>query len=150
MAWRKSFLSWKGKKIPLELHLVHINPQTGKITIIIFPLSLDKTVESFSLTDITNTIDTTQQLNLLFKDESDVPSLRPNSTNIGKILSLNLCDPAKIILQEPKFFFLNTSNNESLLIASPKSFNREIGLKIMNYLLYYTMRNIIKIEFLCI
>lgn len=137
ISWKKSFFTFNKKKVGLELHFAHVNPKDGKRIRVIFPLSLNKIIETYADNDSDNNddVDTKEleklgSLNLLVKSESDIPKLVPGQVNIGKVLNLKLCEPAKLILRQRKFFFAETPSGELFLIARPQPFNRTIGMTI--------------------
>lgn len=137
ISWKRSIFTFNGKQVGLELHFSHINPTNGKRIHVIFPLSLSratKSVESFAQEN--SSLEKNSSLgglNLL-KDLDDVPEKVENRVNVGKMITLDLCQPSKLILEQQKFFFAETPNGESLLIAKPQNFNYDIGMKIRNNL----------------
>ena len=144
ISWKKSYFSYNGKPVPLELQFTHVAPDTGKVTNIVFPLSFtpEKVTESFTDSIKTETKneseDITQidfgklgELNSLIKSTNEVPEKIPGQINIGQLLNFNLCKPSSLILDQRKFFFANTVKNELLLIAKPQIFDRTVGKKIM-------------------
>lgn len=140
ISWKKSFFTFNGKPVGLELHFAHTNPKTGKRIRVIFPLSLDsnksqKINETFvDVYSENNNFNNLSRLNILLQNSSDVPVLVQGQVNTGKLLSVNLCEPAKLILEQKKFFFAETPNEEILLISKPQSFDKNIGLTIMKNL----------------
>jgi uncharacterized protein YjbI with pentapeptide repeats len=95
----------------------------------------DKTEAITKLFDPTlSAFDRIGELDSLIPKISDIPEKIPNKVNIGNLLSINLCEPANLILEQRYFFFAKTINNELLLIAKPQSFSRNAGLKILNNL----------------
>ncbi len=172
ISWKKSFFTYNGRKVPLELHFAHFNPQNGKKMRVIFPLSLSSinsykeetnNVEEFAnideakklkskLKDIIGSkekekvkakakgsknfadLNKLGRLNLLLKKQNDVPPLVKGQVNTGKLLTFNLCEPSKLLLEQKKFFFAETPNEELLLIAKPQEFDRIVGLTIINNL----------------
>lgn len=130
ISWKKSFFTFNNKPVPLELHFTHQNPNTGKVTRIIFPLSLEsKNKENFS-----NVLDKLGKLTILLQKPVDVPDLIKGQINTGKIKSFNLCEPEKYIIEQDKFFIVESPNNETIMIAKPQVFDKELGLTIMNNL----------------
>ncbi len=173
ISWKKSFFTYNGRKVPLELHFAHFNPQNGKKMRVIFPLSLssidtykeededEEKIEGFAnineakklkskLKNIINTkskekskakgsknfadLNKLGRLNILLKKQNDVPPLVKGQVNTGKLLTFDLCEPSKLLLEQKKFFFAETPNEELLLIAKPQEFDRIVGLTIINNL----------------
>ncbi len=173
ISWKKSFFTYNGRKVPLELHFAHFNPQNGKKMRVIFPLSLssidtykeededEEKIEGFAnineakklkskLKNIINTkskekskakgsknfadLNKLGRLNMLLKKQNDVPPLVKGQVNTGKLLTFDLCEPSKLLLEQKKFFFAETPNEELLLIAKPQEFDRIVGLTIINNL----------------
>ncbi len=171
ISWKKSFFTYNGRKVPLELHFAHFNPQNGKKMRVIFPLSLssidtykeedEEEIEGFANVDkakklkskLKNIINTKSKekskakgsknfadlnklgrLNILLKKQNDVPPLVKGQVNTGKLLTFDLCEPSKLLLEQKKFFFAETPNEELLLIAKPQEFDRIVGLTIINNL----------------
>jgi hypothetical protein len=160
ISWKKSFFTFNGKKVGLELHFAHTSPKNGKRIRVIFPLSLNSQSDSnkliketFANIKNTNTVKSTNtntntntnknnisdlnklgRLNMLLKKPSDVPSLVKGSGNTGKLIEFNLCEPAKLLLEQKKFFFAETPSEELLLIAKPQAFDKTIGTTIMDNL----------------
>jgi hypothetical protein len=147
ISWKKSYFSYNEKLVPLELQFTHVEPGTGKVTKVIFPLSFTpnkksegfaNTINSMSNKNIEDktisSFEELAELTSLIKSTKDVPEKIPGQVNIGHLLSFDLCQPTKLILDQRKFFFAQTVKNELLLIAKPKLFNRDIGLKIMTNL----------------
>ncbi len=173
ISWKKSFFTYNGRKVPLELHFAHFNPQNGKKMRVIFPLSLssidtykeededEEEIEGFANVDkakklkskLKNIINTKSKekskakgsknfadlnklgrLNMLLKKQNDVPPLVKGQVNTGKLLTFDLCEPSKLLLEQKKFFFAETPNEELLLIAKPQEFDRIVGLTIINNL----------------
>lgn len=152
ISWRKSYFNYNNKPVGLELQFTHVEPGTGKVTKVIFPLSLESNYakesfsqkESFSNTkslkkklkhelqdkSISN-IEKLGELNAFLKSPSDVPEKIPGQVNVGQLLSFDLCEPASLMLDQRKFFFASTAKNELLLIAKPQPFNANIGMKIL-------------------
>lgn len=120
--WKKSYFSYNGKPVGLELQFTHVAPYNGKVTKIVFPLSFTS--------DFANT----SKLDTLIKLETDIPEKLPGVINIGKVLSFDLNEMASLILDQRKFFSANTVKNELLLIAQPQKINKNIGLKILSNL----------------
>ena len=134
ISWKKSFFTFNKKPVGLELHIAHVNPKTGKRIRVIFPLSFNKTTEKFTDNN-TKELEKLSSLNVLIKNENDIPSFVPGQVNIGKVLYMNLCELAKLILQQSKFFFAETPNGELFLIARPQPFSRKIGMAIRKNLI---------------
>jgi hypothetical protein len=133
ISWKKSFFTFNNKPVPLELHLTHQDPKSGKITRIIFPLSLESNIiENFS---INNSINKIGKLSLLLKKPTDVPNLIKGTINTGKIASFNVCDSDKYIIEQNKFFIAQLPNNETIMIAKPQKFDKKLGLSIIKNLL---------------
>jgi hypothetical protein len=137
ISWKKSFFTFNKKPIGLELHFSHVSPKDGKRIRVIFPLSFTKTKETFANSEEDNNdgLSKIGSLNVLVKKESDIPKLIPGQVNVGKLLNLNLCEPAKLMLQQRKFFFAETPSKEILLIARPQPFSRKIGMSIRQNLI---------------
>ena len=136
ISWKKSFFTFNKKPIGLELHFAHVNPKTGKKIRVIFPLSFTKTTEKFANDNVdTSELERLGSFNTMVKKESDIPKLIPGQVNIGNILNLKLCEPAKLILEQRKFFFAETPSGELFLIARPQPFSRKIGTIIRNNLI---------------
>ncbi len=149
ISWKKSFFTFNGKRVGLELHFAHTNPKTGKRIRVIFPLSMssntslptqlnksqNSTKETFAniVTD-TTALNKLGKLNVLLKKPTDVPELVKGRVNTGKLMNFDLCEPAKLLLEQRKFFFAETPNEELLLIAKPQPFDKTIGLTIMKNL----------------
>ncbi len=146
ISWKKSYFNYNDKPVGLELQFTHVEPGSGKVTKVIFPLSLESNnvKESFSNTkslkeklrhDLQNksssSIEKLGELNAFLKSPSDVPEKIPGQVNVGQLLSFDLCEPASLMLDQRKFFFANTAKNELLLIAKPQRFNANIGMKIL-------------------
>lgn len=147
ISWKKSYFSYNDKNVPLELQFTHIAPNTGKVTKVIFPLSFtpEKQTEGFaniakknihkSLKDKSKSgFEKLGELNTLIKTTKDVPEKIPGQVNVGQLLTFDLCEPANLMLEQPKFFFATNATNELLLIAKPQIFSRSVGLKIMGNL----------------
>lgn len=54
IVWNKSMFNWKDEAIPLEIKFMHTNPDTNKMTNIIFPVKLVDTKEGFGVFDDIN------------------------------------------------------------------------------------------------
>jgi hypothetical protein len=150
ISWKKSFFTFNGKKVGLELHFAHTSPKNGKRIRVIFPLSLNSISNSNQLSketfaNVKNTVslkgtnnisnlNKLGRLNMLLKKPSDVPSLVKGRINTGKLMEFNLCEPAKLLLEQKKFFFAETPSEELLLIAKPQAFDKTIGNTIMDNL----------------
>lgn len=137
ISWKKSYFSYNNKAVPLELQFTHVEPGTGKVIKVVFPLSFtsEKQNESFSNEDIsTNSLEKLAELNTLIKTTNEVPEKIPGQVNVGQLLSFDLCEPASLMLDQRKFFFANNIKNELLLIAKPQIFNRDVGLTIIKNL----------------
>lgn len=150
ISWKKSFFTFNGKKVGLELHFAHTSPKNGKRIRVIFPLSLNsisnsnqlsketfanvKNTNSLKDTNNTSNLNKLGRLNMLLKKPSDVPSLVKGRINTGKLMEFNLCEPAKLLLEQKKFFFAETPSEELLLIAKPQPFDKTIGITIMDNL----------------
>lgn len=135
ISWKRSFFTFNGKNVGLELHFSHINPSSGKRVRVIFPLSLSRnSIETFAQDEKENSFDKLAKFNLLIKQENDVPPKVEGQVNVGKLLTFDLCEPAKLILQQKKFFFAETPTGELLLIAKPQIFDYNIGMKIRDNL----------------
>ena len=150
ISWKKSYFSYNGKPVGLELHFSHVAPATGKVTKVIFPLSFtpEKKKEGFAnasaknkdiirkeLEDSTlSSFEKLGELNTLIKTTKDVPEKIPGQVNVGQLLSFDLCEPANLMLDQRRFFFATTAKIELLLIAKPQIFSRNVGMKIMNNL----------------
>jgi len=150
ISWKKSFFTFNGKKVGLELHFAHTSPKNGKRIRVIFPLSLNsisnsnqlsketfanvKNTDSLKGTNNISNLNKLGRLNMLLKKPSDVPSLVKGRINTGKLMEFNLCEPAKLLLEQKKFFFAETPSEELLLIAKPQAFDKTIGTTIMDNL----------------
>lgn len=135
ISWKKSFFTFNKKQVGLELQFAHVNPINGKRIRVIFPLSLTKTTEPFADNIDTKQLEKLGSLDVLVKKEADIPKLVPGQVNIGKVLDIKLCEPAKLMLQQRKFFFAETPSGELFLIARPQPFNRKIGMAIRKNLI---------------
>jgi len=136
ISWKKSFFTFNKKPVGLELHFAHVNPKNGKRIRVIFPLSFTTTTEQFSSdNNVDKGLEKLGSLNVLVKKESDIPKLIPGQVNIGKLLDFNLCEPAKLILQQRKFFFAETPSGELFLITRPQSFSKKLGMTIRKNLI---------------
>jgi hypothetical protein len=129
ISWKRSFFTFNGKKVGLELHFTHVNPANGRRIRVVFPLSLSQ-IETFAQDELSSSLDKLGALNVLIKKDTDVPQKIEGQVNVGKLLTFDLCEPAKLILQQSKFFFAETPTGELLLIAKPQKFNYDIGMKI--------------------
>jgi len=130
ISWEKSIFTFNNKPVPLELHFTHKNQNTHKITRIIFPLSLRSQIkENFSDDLKENT-----KLSILLQKPSDVPNLLKGQINIGKIKNFSLCEKEKYKIEQDKFFIFETPNDETILIAKPQIFDKELGLTILKNL----------------
>jgi len=150
ISWKKSYFTYNDKPVGLELHFTHIEPSTGKVTKVIFPLGFppEKKLEKFTNSnkpdkehirqeiedDSSSSFEKLGKLNNLIKSTKDVPNKIPGQVNVGKLLSFDLCEPANLVLDQRKFFFANTAKNELLLIAKPQIFSRNVGMKILHNL----------------
>lgn len=149
ISWKKSYFSFNDKPIGLELQFTHVQPSTGKVTKVVFPLSFTpEKPEEFANTSVKNkdtirkkledssksSFEKLGELNTLIKSTKDVPQKIPGQVNVGQLLSFDLCEPANLMLDQRKFFFATTAKNELLLIAKPQIFSRNVGMKIMNNL----------------
>jgi len=142
ISWKKSFFTFNGKRVGLELHFAHVNPKTGKQIRVIFPLSLSSQTDTVQTSKETFTNVVTDnmalnklgKLNVLLKQSTDVPELVKGRVNTGKLMSFDLCEPAKLLLEQKKFFFAETPSEELLLIAKPQAFDKTIGKTIMDNL----------------
>jgi hypothetical protein len=148
VSWKKSIFTYNNKKVPLELQLTHLDSKTGKITKIIYPLSLESdTKENFSNLSKKNKklakknkkrakkiLDEKGKLSLLLQKPSDIPSLIKGQVNTGKIKSFNVCDDEKYYIEQNKFFMAESPNNETILIAKPIKFDKQLGLTILKNL----------------
>lgn len=163
ISWKKSFFTYNNKQVPLELQFTHLDSKTGKITKIIYPLSLEsKTKENFSedyskeksktkeekkakkvlkkkakeekKINKRKILDESGKLSILIQKSSDIPVLSKGQINTGKIQNFNLCEKEKYNLEQDKFFMIDSPNNETILIAKPLKFDRELGLTIIKNL----------------
>jgi len=145
ISWRKSAFTYNNKQVPLELQLTHLDSKTGKITRIIYPLSLEsETKEKFTNISKKNKknkkkrvkriLDERGKLSLLLQKPSDIPSLIKGQVNTGKIKSFNICDDEKYQIEQNKFFIAESPNNETILIAKPIKFDKQLGLTILKNL----------------
>jgi hypothetical protein len=134
ISWKKSFFTFNGKQVGLELHFTHMNSNTGKKVMVIFPLSFDSKETFVEVSSNETALNNFGRLTMLLQESSDVPKLIKGQVNTGKLLSFNLCEPAKFILEQKKFFFAKTPNNDVLLISKPQSFDRNLGLTILKNL----------------
>jgi hypothetical protein len=155
VSWKKSIFTYNNKKVPLELQLTHLDSKTGKITKIIYPLSLESdTKENFSNLSKKNKklvkknkkltkknkkrakkiLDEKGKLSLLLQKPSDIPSLIKGQVNTGKIKNFNVCDDEKYYIEQNKFFMAESPNNETILIAKPIKFDKQLGLTILKNL----------------
>lgn len=133
ISWKKSFFTFNKKKVGLELHFAHINPKNGKRISVVFPLSFTKTTENF--TNNTKLIGKLGSLSALVKNTKDIPKLVSGRVNVGNVLNMKLCEPAKLMLQQSKFFFAETPSGELFLVARPQPFDRKIGIAIRKNLI---------------
>ena len=159
ISWKKSFFTYNNKQVPLELHFTHINPQTSKVTRIIYPLSLESKIkENFSESEAEakkkkkekkkekkekkkekkinkkKVLDEFGKLSILIQKSNDIPKFIKGQVNTGKIQIFNVCEQEKYNLEQNKFFMVESPNNETILIAKPLKFDRELGLTIMKNL----------------
>lgn len=151
ISWKKSYFTWNDQPIGLELQFSHVNPKTGKIIIVSFPLSFTPLEETEQFTNLKSNPDKANiraqldnssssgfeklgKLNTLIKTPQDVPEKTPGRVNIGDLLTFDLCEPASLILEQRKFFFATTTKDELLMISKPQLFSREIGFKILDNL----------------
>jgi len=131
VSFRKSILTWKGKRVGLELNLLHINPRNGERVRVIFPLSLEKTIEKFT-TGISNDKNV---LKNFITSSTDIPEYKKGQVSVGKIVKLNLCGPATILLKQERFYFGRSPDGELLVISKPIPYDIKLGMSIRRQLL---------------
>ena len=115
ISWRKSIFTYNNKQVPLELQLTHLDSKTGKITRIIYPLSLvSETKEKFTNLSkkskkskiskkskkskkkrVKKILDEKGKLSLLLQKPTDIPNLIKGKINTGQVKSFNICDDEK-------------------------------------------------------
>lgn len=135
--WKKSYFTWDGKPVSLETHFVHVNPSNGVITKIIFPLSLHNQntyIEKFTNGSDQTKLFSSNKMENLIKDTNVVPKKILGKINVGHMMTFNLCNVIFFVMNQKKFFYASTINNEQLLISKPQIFNREIGIEIFENL----------------
>jgi len=152
ISWKKSIFTFNKKQVPLELQLTHLDSKTGKITKIIYPLSLESdNKEKFGNLSskkkkknkknkknkkkrVKKILDEKGKLSLLLQTPNDIPSLIKGQINTGKVKSFNVCNDEKYFIEQNKFFMAESPNNEIILIAKPIKFDKKLGLTILKNL----------------
>lgn len=135
VSFRKSVLTWNGKRVGLELNFLHINPKNGKRVRVVFPLSLEKTTERFTNTNNTNKNTNKNVLKKFINNPSDIPEYKKGQVTVGKMLKIDLCGPSKILLNQEKFYFGRSPDGELLLISKPVPYDIKLGSAIRKQLL---------------
>lgn len=135
LEWHKSILSWQGKDVGLELHLVHSMTENGNTIVFVIPLSLvDMRRESFVDLGHSNQQTDVSTVNALITKVDQVPSYVCCSPNQGHMVNFNLCPIANLLLQQKKFYKKVMSNTVTWLITEPQPYDRYIGLNIRSKL----------------
>jgi len=154
ISWKKSLFTFNKKQVPLELQLTHLDSKTGKITKIIYPLSLEsdnkekfgnlsskknikkvkKRIKKLIKKRIKKILDEKGKLSLLLHTPTDIPILIKGQVNTGKVKNFNVCEDQKYFIEQNNFFMVESPNNEIILIAKPIKFDKKLGLTILKNL----------------
>lgn len=133
--WHKSILTWKGKEVGLELHVVNSIVETGQTIVFVFPLSLvDLRREAFVDLGYNNQKTDVATLNSLITKTEQVPSYFCCSPNGGPMVNFNLCPIANLLLKQKSFYKKKMSDTITWLITNPQPYDKHIGLNIRSKL----------------
>ena len=133
--FHKSILTWKGKEVALEMHVVNTNVESGKKMVFVFPLSLvDLRRVGFVDLGFSNQPTDVATLNSLITKTEQVPPYYCCTPNQGHMVNFNLCPVANVILQQKIFYRKVMSSTETWIITVPQPFDRYIGLNIRSKL----------------
>jgi hypothetical protein len=135
LEWHKSILTWDGKEVGLELHVIHHLVEKDKTIVFVFPLSLvDIKMEYFvELSFNTQETDESTLISLITKVDQ-VPSYICCDPIAGPLINFNLCPVANVILQEKYFYKYEINEHVTWLISRPQPYSRYIGLNIRSKL----------------
>lgn len=131
--WHNSVLSWNGKKVGLELHVINSMVESQNVVKFVIPLSLVDTRESYvDLNNIYDESDEEFSLNYLIKRPDQVPTYQCCDYGKSALISMNYCPIANIILNQDFFYKFKESTKITWYITYPQLFNRIIGQDIIN------------------
>lgn len=135
LEWHKSILTWDGKEVGLELHVIHHLVEKDKTIIFVFPLSLiDIKMEHFVKLSFNTQQNYKATLLSLLTKVDQIPSYICCDAVTGPLVNFNLCPVANVIKNQKYFYRYEMNENTTWLISEPQSYSRYIGLNIRSKL----------------